>query len=192
MPDIIKKWISFLISYFRVKNDKRSASKMSNEKDEYRKEKLLKSTKKHEGEVRSGDHHVLYDDATGEPLESGDTIKGKPTSGWGRNMADRGINNEEAELMLKNDLEDFEKRCKARFEEFWEDLDGPRKNVLVEMSFNMGLAGVASFKNMLEAIKNEDYKKAAREMLNSKWAEQVGYRSAELAEQMRTGKYVTS
>ena len=42
---------------------------------------------------------------------------------------------------------------------------------------------------MLEECKNEQYNFASIEMLDSKWAKQVGYRAEELAEQMRTGEY---
>jgi len=43
---------------------------------------------------------------------------------------------------------------------------------------------------MLTAIKNEEWDEAARQALDSKWAQQVGSRATELAEMLRTGEYV--
>ena len=72
---------------------------------------------------------------------------------------------------------------------WFKTLDDARQNVLVNMAFNLGVAGLMSFKNMLEYVFHYEYDDAAKEMLNSKWARQVGYRAQELAEQMRTGEY---
>ena len=41
----------------------------------------------------------------------------------------------------------------------------------------------------LAGVRRGDYAAAARSMLVSKWARQVGARARELAEQMRTGRY---
>jgi lysozyme len=68
------------------------------------------------------------------------------------------------------------------------DLDPIRKAVIVNMLFNMGLNGFLTFKRMIAAIEEEDFERAADEMLNSKWAGQVGPRASELAGMMRTGK----
>lgn len=46
----------------------------------------------------------LYDDRTGLPIASGSTVIGHPTVGYGRNIAARGINQAEADLMFLNDL----------------------------------------------------------------------------------------
>ena len=62
-----------------------------------------------------------------------------------------------------------------------------RADVLVNMAFNVGVAGLLKFRKTLEAICNDDYDTAAGEMLNSKWASQVKSRAVYLARQMRTG-----
>jgi len=51
---------------------------------------------------------VVYDDATGRPLKQGDTLKGHPTIGYGRNLAGNGISEAEAHALLMSDLEDAE------------------------------------------------------------------------------------
>ena len=68
-------------------------------------------------------------------------------------------------------------------------LDDVRKAVLVDMTFNLGVRGVMGFQKMLGAIFRGDWEMAADEMLDSKWARQVGSRAVELAKMMRTGKW---
>lgn len=66
-------------------------------------------------------------------------------------------------------------------------LDPVRRRVLQNMAFNLGIAGLLGFKNTLEYVRTGQYDEAARNMLASKWARQVGNRAVRLAKQMRTG-----
>jgi len=65
--------------------------------------------------------------------------------------------------------------------------DETRFGVLVEMVFQLGLAGVMKFKKMLAALKIGDYEKAADEMLDSKWNSQTPERCWQLSMLMRDG-----
>lgn len=114
-----------------------------------------------------------------------DTV-GKLTLGIGRNLEDKGITEQEALFMLNNDVDYFYNKLCQRIG-WMKTLNDARQNVLVNMAFNLGIAGLMSFKKMLLACEHGNFKIAATEMLSSKWAEQVGYRANELAEQMRTG-----
>lgn len=58
--------------------------------------------------------------------------------------------------------------------------------VLVNMAFNLGRTRLSGFKNMLAAVEAKDYEKASEEMKDSRWYKQVGRRSVELVEMMRT------
>ena len=58
------------------------------------------------------------------------------------------------------------------------------KEILCEMIFQMGFAGVSKFKNMIKALKNRDYKQASIEMLDSRWAKQTPNRAKELSNHM--------
>lgn len=116
-----------------------------------------------------------------------DTV-GKLTLGIGRNLEDKGITEQEALFMLNNDVDYF--YCQLNKKLTWlKYLDDVRQNVLVNMAFNLGIAGLLTFKNMLNHCGDGHYDDAAKEMLNSKWANQVGYRAKELAEQMSTGEF---
>ncbi len=67
-------------------------------------------------------------------------------------------------------------------------LDPVRRAVLMDMLFNMGLLRVSQFKKMFRALRKGDYATASEEMLDSKWAKQVGPRAIRLAEMMKTGE----
>lgn len=70
---------------------------------------------------------------------------------------------------------------------WWRELSDARQRVLVNMCFNLGIGGLLGFKNTLAYIKAGDYEAAAKGMLNSKWATQVGARATRLSEMMRKG-----
>ena len=55
------------------------------------------------------------------------------------------------------------------------------------MCFNLGYPRFSKFKKFLEAVKKEDWETAGVEMLDSKWATQVGDRAIRLKEKMYNG-----
>ena len=114
-----------------------------------------------------------------------DTV-GKLTIGVGRNLDDVGISHAEAMLMLSNDVEIAENELRQRFP-IVKQLDETRYLTLVNMCFNIGVTRLANFQKMWFAIENGDWATAADEMLDSKWARQVGQRATELSDQMRNG-----
>ena len=113
-------------------------------------------------------------------------IVGKWTIGVGRNLEDNGIRESEAIYMLNNDIEYFYNSLDERFPWF-KNLDDTRKIILLNMSFNLGIKGLLSFKKMLQSLSIHSYLEASIQMLESKWAYQVGKRAEELSEMMRTG-----
>lgn len=112
---------------------------------------------------------------------------GHLTIGYGHNL-ENGISKEAAEFILREDLQAAVKAVSKHFA-WWQGLNEARQFVLVDMAFNMGLAKLSTFKKMLEATQRGDWNKAAAEMLNSRWATQVGRRARELAEIMKKGAY---
>lgn len=69
----------------------------------------------------------------------------------------------------------------------WQILSPLRQEVLINMAFNLGQKRLAGFQKMWAALKAGDYKEAAKQMLDSKWAGQVGPRAPELASWMEKG-----
>lgn len=108
---------------------------------------------------------------------------GKISIGVGRNLDDKGLRPDEIRFLLKNDIE--EALADARKFSWFPRLDRPRQRVIVNMIFNLGAPRFRNFKKMLAALEKQDYIKASEEMLDSKWARQVGVRAQRLADIMR-------
>lgn len=121
-----------------------------------------------------------------------DTV-GKLTIGVGHNLDDEGITKEEALYLLHNDILDVIKDLR-KIPHYSKFVDGNdvRERVIAEMVFNLGIGGVLKFKKMWKAIEMEDWDQAAKEMLNSQWARQVGKRANRLSERMRSGRDLIS
>ena len=119
-----------------------------------------------------------------------DTL-GYSTIGYGR-LVDRrkggGISEDEALYLLKNDV-DARLNVLENAIDFFTRLDDARKGVLLNMSFQLGIAGLLKFKSTLSYIESGDYENASANMLKSLWARQTPNRANRLAEQMRTGTW---
>lgn len=113
-----------------------------------------------------------------------DTV-GKITIGVGRNLDDVGINMEEAMLLLTVDIERATNQATAL--PWFKDLSQARKDVIVSMIFNVGFAEFCKFKKMIYYVSKSDFSRAADEMLDSRWAVQVGNRATELADILEAG-----
>lgn len=115
-----------------------------------------------------------------------DCPAGYQTIGVGRNLEGKGITEEEAFYLLSNDIDYFTEQLKNNIDWFVE-IPEEKQNVLINMAFNLGVSGLLNFKNMLLAVKEERWVDASTEMLDSKWAKQVGNRAIELSGIMANG-----
>ena len=136
-----------------------------------------------------------------------DTL-GIDTIGIGRNLEDRGITEQElsdlgipsiehvyesgitevdAVYLATNDVQIVETEL-VRAHPCVDKLDSVRQLILMDMAFNMGVPRLCKFKNMWAAIHEEDFTTAAKEMLDSRWANQVKSRATKLAHAMHHGE----
>ena len=113
-----------------------------------------------------------------------DTV-GKTTIGVGRNLTDRGITEAEAIVLLNNDITETLQEC-AKFS-FWDKINDARRLVIADMAFNLGFETLSTFHLMISAIEAQDWSQASSQMLQSKWAGQVGSRATRLSQIMLTG-----
>jgi lysozyme len=117
-----------------------------------------------------------------------DTV-GKWTLGYGRNITDCGISEDEARLLLENDIVGCIGELVATFPWFAK-LDDARQAAMVNLCFNLGLSKLRTFHRTLDAMRSGDYESAAYALLQSKYATQVGARAKRVSEQIRTGAWV--
>tara|TARA_R100000544_G_C2225671_1_gene60480 strand:- start:1417 stop:1854 length:438 start_codon:yes stop_codon:yes gene_type:complete len=114
------------------------------------------------------------------------------TIGFGR-MVDEslsgGITKDEAEYLLKNDIEKCEKILKNKLP-FFINLSENRQIVLLDMYFNLGNR-LFNFVNTLKFIEDNNFEEASKEMLSSKWANQVGQRAITLSNIMKDDVFIS-
>lgn len=113
---------------------------------------------------------------------------GHLTIGYGHNIDAHGITERIASAILDEDIDRARADVLSRIPVSM-GMDEVRRDVLINMSFNMGIGGLLGFKVLIRAIEQQDWKAAAEAMLDSKWARQVGERAFRLADQMRAGTY---
>jgi len=112
--------------------------------------------------------------------------EGHLTIGWGRNLDAVGISWDEASAMLDHDI--MRARRILQHFDWWDSLDEVRQDALTSVVFCLGNR-VHQFKRMLAALEAGEHKEAARELLDSRYAEQTGRRAAREAMMLRTGEY---
>lgn len=115
---------------------------------------------------------------------------GKLTIGVGKNIEDNGITLEEAEYLLQNDIAEARSQLLNSFP-WMGELNDARISAMINFTFNVGIGTVKKFENTLSYMQSGEWDKAADEMMDSRWARQVGNRAIEVTEQIRTGKWNT-
>lgn len=109
--------------------------------------------------------------------------RGYLTIGVGRNLDANGISDRESFMMLHNDVS----RTRHGLDKYipWYKAEAdPVRLVLENMGFQLGIYGLMQFERTIAAIRRRDYVGAAKEMLDSKWAEQTPRRAQELSAMM--------
>lgn len=97
------------------------------------------------------------------------------TIGTGRLIDKRrggGISPEENDYLLTNDIEGRVAVLRVQYPWF-NDLDPIRQSAFVNLAFNLGVDGLAQFKNTLADAARKDWPGVERGLRNSKWFRQV-------------------
>ena len=111
--------------------------------------------------------------------------KGHPTIGIGLNL-DAGISKSLAIAIMRNQIDKIQEQLRYKLP-FWNLLSTARQDVLVNMSFNMGVKGLMGFHNMIAAMSEGNWKRAAYELMDSKAARELPERYGRLEEKMLKG-----
>ncbi len=139
-------------------------------------------------EKHEGRHHMLYSDSEGHPTVGVGFNLDRPGA---REALSRvgashlallagaaGLSDAQIDALLAQDLAASVASASAICPTF-ADLHREAQLALIDMAFNLGRSGLASFRKMLAAIAAADFLTAAVEALDSKWARQVGRRALE-------------
>ena len=115
---------------------------------------------------------------------------GVPTVGYGHALLEGSrVPAVVADILFEQDYNDASKDYTLLALRWgFNDIDTVRRGIIINMLFNMGMSRVSKFQKMLTALQMGEYDKAADEMLDSRWATQVGKRADELADLMRKGE----
>jgi len=108
------------------------------------------------------------------------------TLGVGRNIEERGITMDESDYLLANDITICEEEATRVFK-WYDTLSDVRQRVVLNMIFNLGLTKLLNFKKFLAAMEAEDWEEAGKQMLDSRWAKQVGNRADRLEQMIVNG-----
>ena len=136
--------------------------------------KLIEMIKRHEGVVP-----YAYQDS-----------RGYWTIGVGHLIDEElggGLSDDEIDYLLTNDIN----RCIEEAETYpwFAGLSEPRQAVVISLLFNLGKPRWDGFKKAQAAIAAGDMAEASRQLLDSKWARQVGKRAHEMAAQLQSGEW---
>lgn len=132
---------------------------------------LKKQVERHEGRVRHAyqDHLGFWTIGIGRLID-------KERGG--------GLSDDEIDFLFANDLRRVEHELRRNLPWFSEAPDSI-KQVLCNMAFQLGVAGLMRFRRMLAAMKSRDWTAASIEALDSRWAKQTPRRAEELAAMIR-------
>lgn len=101
----------------------------------------------------------------------------------GRNLSGKGLSLPEAFYLLANDVHETWELVLEKLP--WaQSLSEARQGVLLNMAFNLGIDGLLGFKQMLLHMRYGRWTDAARELVDSTYAKQVGKRAERLAQQL--------
>jgi lysozyme len=110
--------------------------------------------------------------------------EGYDTIGYGFAIKDLVMERDIADQILMDKLDKLCQRIDEKFP--WLEMAPDEvREVLVEMSYQMGVSGVSKFKKALKYMENNNWSRAADEMLDSKWHRQTPNRAKALSNIIR-------
>ena len=134
--------------------------------------------------VDEGVRYEIYDDhlgyktfGIGHLVKTTDEEYGAPV---GTPVSEKRVNS-----VFDKDVETYIDETKKVFGNL-EDMPQEVQQCLVNMCFNMGAPRLSQFKKFIKAIHDEDWATASVEMLDSRWANQVGDRANRLSDRIKS------
>lgn len=97
---------------------------------------------------------------------------------------------DEVDYLLRNDI--LKRIAQIKDWPAWKAVEGnpARQTALLSMAFQMGVAGLAAFKNSLALVEAKRWNDAAASFMQSKWAQQTPNRAKRVTQMIATGAYL--
>jgi|TARA_R100000908_G_C3672033_1_gene94484 lysozyme len=122
------------------------------------------------------DHLGLPTFGIGALVKEGDPECGQPVG--------TPVNEERVRQRFNLDIAVTIEDCKVLYDDF-DDLPEECQHIIANMMFNMGRPRLSKFKGMKAGVDARDWNKAADEMVDSRWYDQVTNRAKRLVARMR-------
>ena len=94
------------------------------------------------------------------------------------------VSEERVNAVFEKDVAIYMSEAKKVFPNL-EQLPEEAQQVIVNMTFNMGAPRLAKFKKFIAGVNASDWNTAAVEMMDSRWAKQVGNRAERLRDRIK-------
>ena len=110
---------------------------------------------------------------------------GYDTIGYGTRVKYLVVTEEQSEEWLKEEINNLKYILADRYDWF---LPAPQevRDIVINMSYQLGVSGFSKFKKTIKLLKNKDYEGASDEMLDSKWArDDTPNRAKDLSKRLR-------
>ena len=109
---------------------------------------------------------------------------GFDTIGYGFAIKDLELTEKEAEYLLANRVSQKHLHLLDNLD-WYSDMPPEVQGVILEMVYQLGFSGFKKFKKAISNMKDKNWKEAATEMLDSRWAKQTPNRANQLADIVR-------
>ena len=109
---------------------------------------------------------------------------GFDTIGYGFAIKDLELTEKEAEYLLANRVSQKHLHLLDNLD-WYSDMPPEVQGVVLEMVYQLGFTGFCKFKKAISNMKDKNWKDAATEMLDSRWAKQTPNRANQLADIVR-------
>ena len=133
--------------------------------------------------IDEGVKYEIYNDHLGYPTSGIGHLIVESDEEYGQQVG-TGISEDRVNEAFDKDVSVMVDEAKKIFSDF-DNLPEEAQQVIVNMTFNMGRPRLSKFKKFIAGVEAGDWEKAAVEMMDSRWATQVGARAERLRDRIR-------
>ncbi len=133
--------------------------------------------------IDEGVKYEVYNDHLGYPTFGIGHLVTEQDQEYGKPVGTP-VSEERVNAVFDNDVAIYMSEAKKVFPNL-EQLPEEAQQVIVNMTFNMGAPRLAKFKKFIAGVNAGDWNTAAVEMMDSRWAKQVGNRAERLRDRIQ-------